>query len=154
MIIGGGPAGLTAAYELTEFGLRPVVLEKLDKVGGISRAEMAKDYYKTLGLRRDASQDEIQKAYRDLARKYHPDLNPEDKAAKKRFQEIQAAFEALLNAILAKGVAAGGAWVTQDIEPGIGRPWARVPDGLLFRLEDPHAEARLGEPPPWPELPP
>jgi hypothetical protein len=68
--------------------------------------------------------------------------------------EIQAAFEALLNAILAKGVAAGGAWVTQDVEAGVGRLWVRIPDGLLLRLEEPHAEARLGEPPPWPELPP
>lgn len=56
---------------------------------------MAEDYYKTLGVKRDASQAEIQKAYRDLARKHHPDLNPDDKNAKKRFQEVQAAFDVL-----------------------------------------------------------
>jgi DnaJ-class molecular chaperone len=56
---------------------------------------MAEDYYKTLGIRRDASQAEIQKAYRELARKYHPDLNPDDKAAKQKFQQIQAAFDVL-----------------------------------------------------------
>ncbi len=56
---------------------------------------MAQDYYKTLGVARNASQDEIQKAYRKLARKYHPDVNPEDKTAKKKFQEVQAAFEVL-----------------------------------------------------------
>lgn len=56
---------------------------------------MADDYYKTLGLGRDASQADIQKAYRDLARKYHPDLNPDDKAAKEKFQEVQTAFDAL-----------------------------------------------------------
>ena len=59
---------------------------------------MAEDYYKTLGLRRDASQDEIRKAYRELARKYHPDMNPDDKTAKKKFQEVQKAFDVLDNA--------------------------------------------------------
>jgi curved DNA-binding protein len=59
---------------------------------------MAKDYYQTLGVRRDASQAEIQKAYRDLARKYHPDMNPDDKNAKKKFQDIQAAFDVLNDA--------------------------------------------------------
>ncbi len=56
---------------------------------------MAEDYYKTLGVRRDASSAEIQKAYRDLARKYHPDLNPDDKKAKEKFQKVQAAFDVL-----------------------------------------------------------
>lgn len=56
---------------------------------------MAEDYYKTLGVRRDASQAEIQKAYRELARKYHPDLNPDDQGAKKKFQQIQNAFDVL-----------------------------------------------------------
>ena len=56
---------------------------------------MAEDYYKILGVRRDASQAEIQKAYRELARKHHPDKNPDDKSAKKRFQRIQAAFDVL-----------------------------------------------------------
>ena len=55
---------------------------------------MAEDYYKTLGVPRNASQAEIQKAYRELARKYHPDVNP-DKNAKKKFQQVQAAFDVL-----------------------------------------------------------
>ena len=54
-----------------------------------------KDYYKTLGLNKTASQDEIKKAYRKLARKYHPDLNPDDESAKKTFQEINEAHEVL-----------------------------------------------------------
>lgn len=58
---------------------------------------MAEDYYTTLGIPRTASQADIQKAYRDLARKYHPDMNPDDKSATKRFQEIQAAFDVLNN---------------------------------------------------------
>lgn len=56
---------------------------------------MAEDYYKTLGVKRDASQADVQKAYRDLARKHHPDLHPDDKNAKKKFQEVQAAFDVL-----------------------------------------------------------
>jgi DnaJ-class molecular chaperone len=56
---------------------------------------MAEDYYKTLGVNRDAPAADIQKAYRDLARKYHPDLHPDDKDAKKKFQEVQSAFDVL-----------------------------------------------------------
>lgn len=56
---------------------------------------MAEDYYKILGVERNASSDEITKAYRKLARKHHPDLNPEDKNAKQRFQEIQSAYDCL-----------------------------------------------------------
>jgi len=56
---------------------------------------MAKDYYKTLGISSSATPEEIAKAYRKLARKHHPDLNPEDQQAKKRFQEIQTAYDTL-----------------------------------------------------------
>jgi curved DNA-binding protein len=56
---------------------------------------MADDYYKILGVARDASSADIQKAYRKLARKYHPDMNPEDKTAKSKFQEVQRAFDVL-----------------------------------------------------------
>lgn len=57
---------------------------------------MAEDFYKTLGVSKNATQEEIQKAYLKLARKYHPDLNPNDPdGAKKKFQELQTAFETL-----------------------------------------------------------
>jgi len=54
-----------------------------------------KDYYKTLGVEKKASADDIKKAYRRLARKYHPDVNPGDKAAEARFKEINEAYEVL-----------------------------------------------------------
>lgn len=54
-----------------------------------------KDYYKTLSLDREAAEDDIKKAYRRLARKYHPDLNPGDKAAEERFKNVQEAYDIL-----------------------------------------------------------
>lgn len=54
-----------------------------------------KDYYKTLGVDRNASQDEIKKAFRQLALKYHPDRNPSDKAAEEKFKEINEAYTCL-----------------------------------------------------------
>lgn len=56
---------------------------------------MAEDYYKTLGVDKKATTSEIKKAYRKLARKYHPDLNPGDKTAEKKFKEIQEAYSVL-----------------------------------------------------------
>ena len=53
------------------------------------------DYYKILGVPKDASENDIKKAYRKLARKYHPDLNPNDKAAEKKFKEVNEANEVL-----------------------------------------------------------
>ncbi len=54
-----------------------------------------KDYYKILGVNKNASQKDIETAYRKLARKFHPDVNPEDKAAEERFKEINEAKEVL-----------------------------------------------------------
>ena len=54
-----------------------------------------KDYYKTLGVDRRAKPEQIRKAYRRLARKHHPDLNPGNKAAEEKFKEIQEAYEVL-----------------------------------------------------------
>src|SRR6476620_3012142 len=56
------------------------------------------DYYSILGLDKNASEEDIKKAYRKLARKYHPDLNPNDKEAKAKFQQVNEANEVLSNA--------------------------------------------------------
>ncbi len=54
-----------------------------------------KDYYAILGVRPDASEEEIKRAYRKLARQYHPDVNPGDKVAEEKFKEINEAYEVL-----------------------------------------------------------
>src|SRR5262249_33306132 len=54
-----------------------------------------RDYYETLGVPRDAKEADIKKAYRKLARKYHPDMNPNNKQAEEKFKEVQEAYEVL-----------------------------------------------------------
>lgn len=54
-----------------------------------------RDYYEVLGVKREATDEQIRQAYRKLARKYHPDLNPNDKTAEEKFKEINEAYEVL-----------------------------------------------------------
>lgn len=58
---------------------------------------MSEDFYKILGVKRKAAQDEIKKAYRKLARKWHPDVNPGNKQAEQKFKEISRAYDCLGN---------------------------------------------------------
>ena len=54
-----------------------------------------RDYYEVIGVPKTASEDEIKKAYRKLAKKYHPDLNPNNKEAEAKFKEVNDAYEVL-----------------------------------------------------------
>src|ERR671916_153862 len=67
-----------------------------------------KDPYKALGVERKASADEIKKAYRKLARQYHPDRNPGDEGAEERFKEIQEAYSILSDPDKRKQYDSGG----------------------------------------------
>ena len=64
---------------------------------GVTRTSMAPvlDYYSELGVPRDADEKQIKQAYRRLARKHHPDLNPDDKGAEDRFKKVNEAYEVL-----------------------------------------------------------
>jgi DnaJ-class molecular chaperone len=94
---------------------------------------MNNDYYATLGVGRGASQEEIQKAYRKLAKKYHPDMNPDNKEAQKKFKEVQQAYDVLSDEKkrklydqfgpgfeqMSQGAGAGRQWSSQ-VPPGFG----------------------------------
>jgi curved DNA-binding protein len=84
-----------------------------------------KDYYQTLGVAKNASEKEIKQAYRKLARKHHPDVNPGDKSAEAKFKEINEAYEVLGDADKRKKYEALGAnWRQYEQAQQTGQGWA------------------------------
>jgi molecular chaperone DnaJ len=79
---------------------------------------LAEDLYKILGVSKKASDEEIKKAYRKLARKYHPDRNPDDAGAEERFKEVQGAYDTLSDPEKRKQYDAGGMFGGFGPRPG------------------------------------
>lgn len=110
------------------------------------------DYYQTLGVSKNASQDEIKKSFRKLARQYHPDKNPGDKAAEDKFKEVNQAYETLsdpekrkqydeLSRLGAFGAGPGGGFRpgadgAQGFDPRIFQQWQSQGGGAQFEMGD------------------
>ncbi len=86
---------LQKGYRLGDRVLRPARVVVAGPKEESPSGDAAKNLYDALGVAKDASQDEIKKAYRKLVRQYHPDKNPGDKEAEERFKEVQGAYDVL-----------------------------------------------------------
>ena len=104
---------------------------------------MVEDPYKVLGVSPDASDDEIKRAYRRLAKQYHPDRNPGDPVAAKKMQEVNAAYEQIKNPEAYKRAAGGSyggysygpfrdAWEKQNRYTGSGDPYQQSAYQYIF----------------------
>ena len=81
-------------------------------------ATSTRDYYDVLGVKKTATQDEVKKAYRKLARKYHPDANPDDPKAEEKFKEVSSAYEVLSDPQKRKQYDAGPSFFGQGAPGG------------------------------------
>jgi molecular chaperone DnaJ len=109
-----------------------------------------KDYYKTLGLKKEATEQEIKQAYRRLARKHHPDVNPGDKTAESKFKEINEAFEVLSDKDKRKKYDVyGDQWQNADqfAQGGAraGQRWQSTGSPGGFRFEEGDIESIFGD---------
>src|SRR5437660_6603074 len=87
-----------------------------------------KDYYETLGVKKSASAEDIRKAFRKLARKYHPDVNPGDKAAEEKFKALSEANEVLSDPKKRKIYDQVG-FYSDNIDPATAEAYARAGGG-------------------------
>src|SRR5688500_6603518 len=107
----------------------------------------SKDYYKTLGVSRTSSEKDIKSAYRKLARKYHPDVNPGDKQAEDRFKEIGEAYEVLSDPDKRRKYDQfGAAWQRGPAGPGAHPGWSEVFRQAQRRAGTPGAAGRRAAP--------
>jgi len=82
-----------------------------------------RDFYEVLGVKKGATADEIKKAYRKLARKHHPDVNPGDKGAEEKFKEVSEAYEVLSDPEKRKQYDTAGHAAFEGFRPGAGAGW-------------------------------
>ena len=105
-----------------------------------------KDYYKTLGVERNAAEKDIKSAYRKLARRYHPDVNPGDKSAEEKFKEVSEAYEVLSDKEKrAKYDQFGQHWEQMAQQPGAGgQPGGPMWDSFTFDYGGPAGQGEAG----------
>ena len=112
-------------------------------------AENKRDYYEVLGVDKSASADDIKKAYRKLAMKYHPDRNPGDKSAEEKFKEVGEAYEVLSDADKrSRYDSYGFAGVDPNFNPNAGGGFGGGFGGAGFDFGDIFGTSSAAAPPP------